>query len=80
MPVSHEMRTEFSHVESDLSANAVVSNLCHFFHKLTIQMAAFAVSKNSENIKQTISRDIRELPNQFCQNMRHTDAFIEFLM
>ena len=48
-----------------------------FLHKLTIQMAASAITKNSENIKQTISH---ELPNGFCQNMCHTDAFIEFLM
>ena len=30
-----------------------------------------------KNVKQTISH---ELPNVFCQNMCHTDAFIEFLM
>ena len=40
-------------------------------------MAASAITKNSENVKQTISH---ELPNGFCQNMCHTDAFIKFLM
>ena len=48
-----------------------------FLHKLTIQYAALAVTKDNENIKQTISH---ELPNGFCQNMCHTDAFIEFVM
>ena len=38
-------------------------------------MAASAITKNSENIKQTI---IHELPNG--QNICHTDAFIEFQM
>ena len=41
------------------------------------KMAASAISKNSESIKQTISH---ELPNGFCQNMCHTNAFAEFLM
>ena len=41
------------------------------------KMAAPADTKNSENIKQTISH---ELPNGFCLNMCQTDAFIEFLM
>ena len=41
------------------------------------KMAVSAVAKNTENIKQTISH---ELPNGFCQNMCHTDAFNEFLM
>ena len=41
------------------------------------KLAASAITKNGENIKQTISH---ELPNEFCQNMCHTDAFIEFLM
>ena len=36
-------------------------------------MAASAVTNNSKNIKQTISH---EIPNEFCQNMCHTDAFI----
>ena len=40
-------------------------------------MIASAVTKNSENTKQTISH---ELPNEFCQIMCHTDAFTEFLM
>ena len=40
-------------------------------------MAASAIIKNSESMKQTISH---ELPHGFCQNMCHTDAFIEFLM
>ena len=38
---------------------------------------AFKSIQMSENIKQTI---YHELPNGFCQNMYHTDAFIEFLM
>ena len=38
-----------------------------FSHKLTIQNSGSAFTKNSENIKQTISH---ELPNGFCQNMR----------
>ena len=48
-----------------------------FYTKWPSKMAASASTKNSENIKQTISH---ELPNGFCQNMCHTDAFIEFLM
>ena len=40
-------------------------------------MAASAVTKNSENIKQTISH---ELLSGFWQHMYHTNAFIEFLM
>ena len=40
-------------------------------------MAASAVTKTSENIKQTISH---ELPNGLCQSMCYTDAFIEFPM
>ena len=40
-------------------------------------MAASAVNKNSENMKQTLSHDI---PNGFCQNVCHTAAFIELLM
>ena len=39
-------------------------------------MAASVVTKNSETIKQTI---FHELTNEFCQNMCHTDVFIEFL-
>ena len=39
-------------------------------------MAVSAVTKNSENIKQTISH---ELPNGCCQNMCYSEAFIEFL-
>ena len=41
------------------------------------KMAASAVTKNSENIKQTI---YYELSNGYCQNMCHTDDVIEFLM
>ena len=48
-----------------------------FLHKLTIQMAAAVVTKSIENIKQTISHELR---NGFCQNICHTDAFIKFLM
>ena len=44
---------------------------------LPSKMAAAAITKNSENMKQTISH---ELLNVFCQNMCHSDAFIEFLM
>ena len=44
--------------------------ICVTFSK----MAASVVTKNSENIKQTISH---ELPNGFSQNVCHTDAFIE---
>ena len=44
---------------------------------VTVLYKASAVTKYSENIKQTISH---ELPNGFCQTMCHTDAFIEFLM
>ena len=39
-------------------------------------MAASAETKNFDNIKQTLSH---ELPKGFCQNMCHTDAFVEFL-
>ena len=39
-------------------------------------MAVSAVTKNSKNMKQTISH---ELPNGLCQNICHTDDFIEFL-
>ena len=48
-----------------------------FFTNWPSKMAASAITKNSENIKKTISH---ELPNEFYQNMCHTDAFIEFLM
>ena len=48
-----------------------------FYTNLPSKMAASAINKNSQNRKQTISH---ELPNRFCQNMCHTDAFIEFLM
>ena len=58
-------------------ANGVVSNLCHFFHKLTIQNGCLWITRNSENIKQTISH---ELLNGFCQNVCHTKVFIEFPM
>ena len=69
--------TEFSYVQSEWSAKGVASNLCHFFHQLTSKMAASAITKNSKNIKKTISH---ELPYRSYQNMCHTDAFIEFLM
>ena len=45
-----------------------------FFTNWQSKMAASAVTKNSKNIKQTISH---ELPNGFCQKMSY-DAFIEF--
>ena len=68
--------TEFSHIQSEWSANGVVSNVT-FYTNWSSKMAASAVTKNSKNILQTISH---ELPKGFCQNMCHTDAFIEFLM
>ena len=48
-----------------------------FFTNWPCKMAASAVTKNSENKKQTISH---ELPNGFGHKFCHTDAFIEFLM
>ena len=48
-----------------------------FYTNRPSKMAASALTKKSENINQTISH---ELPSGFCQNMCHTDAFIEFLM
>ena len=50
-----------------------------FFTNSSAKMAASAsaVTKIKKNMKQTISH---ELPNGFCQNVCHTDAFIEFSM
>ena len=48
----------------------------NFFTNWPYKMAASAITKNGDNMKQTISH---ELPNGFCQNICHADAFI-FLM
>ena len=68
-------RTEFSHVQSEWSANGVVPNLSFFSQIDHPKWLPLPLLKIVKNIKRTVSH---ELPNGFCQNMRRTDAFIEF--
>ena len=63
--------TEFSHIQSEWSANGVVSNLCHFFFSQIDKLKNGCLclsTKNSENIKQTVSH---EISNRFCQNVSY---------
>ena len=48
-----------------------------FSSQIDPQNGCLCLNLNSETMKWTISH---ELPNRFCQNMCHTDAFIEFVM
>ena len=63
--------------QKDLQMEFVFQIIVTFFTNCPSKIAASAVTKNNENIKEAISH---ELPNRFCQNMCHTGAFIEFLM